>query len=138
MAKPRQKMARPKILYRTKFKTKTRHIYSKLRSRHKTGHGKLDHATVILEGAGIGGLTSIGSTALMGTEKPNWLAPVISFFAGLGIGKMQTKKWGKALEEGLTAMGTAYATDRITTGEALLPSLQSIGQGGGIIGGVIY
>lgn len=126
---------------RTIVKTKTRHVFSKARSsfgrRHKSGHKKLDHATVILEGAGIGSVSSIGTTIALGNNKPKWLSPLVAFISGLGIGKMQTKKWESGIEEGLSAVATAYVTDRVINGEQIIPSLQQIGQGGGISGGIL-
>lgn len=113
-----------KTRFRTRFAGASRRFRS-ARSRVSGLHGGKKHVVAITSGAGIGGLSSVGTTVAMGQNKPMWLAPLIGFLGGLATGKMTMKSWGSAIETGLAGAGTAYAADRVIAGESLIPSLQS-------------
>lgn len=106
----------------TKFKTRIRNVRGRMsgfRARHRS---KADHVALIASGAGTGALVTTGIQIAQknGVNVPSWVSKVISFGAGLLVGKHIGHSWMKGVESGLSAVATSFAEDRVISGQPLL------------------
>lgn len=136
MARPRKM---PKTRTRTVTKFKTRHIRERMRSFRSRHSSKVDHATTILTGVGAGALTSTVTQLLAkntGFKYPVWLNPMIGGIAGLLAGKHVGHSWNRGVEAGIAGAVTAFAEDRVISGQPILNL--NLGSSQQSIGGTVY